>query len=221
MVKIRKGMIFTLMSLHHYHKGAHSEIAVWNITEPMDYFISKLTLDDHDKADIAELNDRKLLEWVSSRYLFKLLLHREDAIELRKDSFGKPYIDNLDKYISISHSGKYAAVIISDVRCGIDIQQYVEKIYRIQNRFLHQEEVDRISEDNKRDELHFLWGAKESIYKAYGKKKVDFRDHMSVSYDDEMNNSKGIIEIEDYTGRYTLSHLAHKEYMLVYAEETI
>lgn len=40
-----------------------------------------------------------------------------------KDSNGKPYLVNSNKYISISHFGKYTLIIISNKNIGIDIQK--------------------------------------------------------------------------------------------------
>ena len=74
-----------------------------------------------------------------------------------KDEKGKPYLDK--DYISISHSGEYVVVAISDFNIGVDIQkiEYREKVVS-----LFSEEVT--------DEKMFtrLWTLKESYGKYLG-----------------------------------------------------
>lgn len=48
----------------------------------------------------------------------------------------KPYLRNMVKFISISHSDKYIAIAISDYNCGIDIEKVKERNYlKISERF--------------------------------------------------------------------------------------
>ncbi len=57
--------------------------------------------------------------------------------DVKKTERGKPYIDGSPElYISISHSGVYAAVVLSDIPCGIDIEKIREIPKRMSERFL-------------------------------------------------------------------------------------
>ena len=67
-------------------------------------------------------------QFLAIRNIFKLL-SIEDK-EVKYDKAGKP-IFSQNKILSISHSGNYAAVIISDQSVGIDIEKIVRSIKNI------------------------------------------------------------------------------------------
>ncbi|MBQ8178756.1 MAG: hypothetical protein IJ033_06175 [Clostridia bacterium] len=55
---------------------------------------------------------------------------------LKKDADGKPYIEGNSIKVSISHSGEYLAIALSNNDVGIDIQEHVEADYlRIAKRY--------------------------------------------------------------------------------------
>ena len=59
------------------------------------------------------------------------------ADDVKKTEQGKPYVEGSPEiYISISHSGEYAAVLISDVPCGIDIEKIKDISERVSKRYL-------------------------------------------------------------------------------------
>ena len=107
------------------------------------------------------------------------LLTREDQRrDCLKDQYGKPFLDGSNQFISFSHSEDLVAVAVSDVPVGIDIQLGVEKIARISHKFVNSEEASFANRDLLTN-LHLIWGAKEAVFKAYGRKEVDFRKHMT------------------------------------------
>ncbi|HRF40821.1 MAG TPA: 4'-phosphopantetheinyl transferase superfamily protein, partial [Saprospiraceae bacterium] len=55
------------------------------------------------------------------------------------------------------------------------------KIERLAPRFLNETEMACITTDHKLLHLHLFWGAKESLYKAYGRKELDFREHIPIA----------------------------------------
>ncbi len=59
-------------------------------------------------------------------------------LDLYYDEFGKPHLKD-DKYISITHSHHFSAIIISDESVGIDIELQREKIIRIADKFVDTE----------------------------------------------------------------------------------
>src|SRR5687767_7247509 len=115
----------------------------------------------------------------------------------------KPFLPEEQYHFSISHCGDFAAAIVSrDKRVGIDIEIPVEKIARIQDKFLSGEEkkVFNVSMFNAQFPIPnpqlptpnsrlqtpvpiaigtrlptLLWSAKESVFKWYGEGGVDFR----------------------------------------------
>lgn len=66
---------------------------------------------------------------------------------------------------------------------GCDIQVLTLKMPRIAHKFLNEPEkkfVDMMPKGQHLDLLHLYWTAKESLYKAYGLKALDFREHIFV-----------------------------------------
>ena len=94
-----------------------------------------------------------------------------------------------NKILSISHSGNYAAVIISDQSVGIDIEKINGKAYKIKHKFLHIE-LNYPQELNNQTSLVY-WNIKESIYKAVGITGIDFKKNI-LALPLDINSSKCI-----------------------------
>lgn len=94
--------------------------------------------------------------------------------------------------------------------CGCDIQVLVDKMTRLAPKFLHLEEEQFVAgrtESERFDLLHVLWTAKESLYKAYGLKELDFRAHLrveSIDWNDGRGTGRGIVEKNAFRETYRL-----------------
>lgn len=83
---------------------------------------------------------------------------------------GKPYLKNFPYYFSLSHSGEYIFLVISDTEVGVDIQQRKPLgNSKIAERFFTEEEKQELatcSTEQERERCFYrLWTQKE----AYGK----------------------------------------------------
>jgi len=78
--------------------------------------------------------------------------------------------------ISISHSGVYAAALVSCQPCGIDIQQRQDKLTALQSRFAHISEVAELRRRHPHmadiDLLNLIWAAKEAIRKLLSRRQL-------------------------------------------------
>lgn len=160
-----------------------SQLGIWKIEETEEFFHDRLVLAEVEKEELAPLRGRRRLEWLASRYLIHDLLSDEpqwDRIPLQKDDCGKPHLYGSPLHLSFSHSHEWAAVIISEKPVGIDIQVFVEKIGRLKKKFMRPIEADSLKEETELEHLHFYWGAKEALYKGYGRKELDWREHILV-----------------------------------------
>src|SRR5687768_7881583 len=130
---------------------------------------------------LQKLSPRKKSEWLGTREILFRISKLPQRAECLYDDFGKPFLSGIDKHISVSHSGQWASAMISDSVCGVDIQVYSKTIERIAPKFLSEKELAETNIfPSKLHQLHLLWGAKECIYKAYGKKKLEFREHIHI-----------------------------------------
>lgn len=195
---------------------------IWQNQESDDFFLSGLQLYPSEIAEMVPLKSRKKTEWLSSRYVLHLLSERKFRGACLKDKYGKPYLDGSDHFISISHTLDYTAVIASRLSVGIDIQVVLEKIGRISHKFIRDDEFKFIPEIDKILYLHTIWGAKESMYKAYGKKELDFKHHMKVNAFIFNHNGfyfEGEIKKNNFFKKYRLFCSQSDNIVLVYAVE--
>ncbi len=200
------------------------KLAIWYAEEEIDFFRQKLTLYPTETMETDSLHGRKLKEWYSSRFLLSNLLNTTKREMCLKDAFGKPYLVDGDKKISISHSGDFAAVAIAEVEVGIDIQIIVSKISRIAPKFVEEEAWSFIPREDNILYLHAIWGAKESMYKAYGKRKLDFRKDMKIKpfvFNARGFYFEGCVKKDNYNKKFTLYCEQIDQLILVYACEII
>ena len=148
-----------------------------------------------DRIILSTLSPRKQSEWIASRELLFKIAGLPERVQCLYDDFGKPYLKGSEKQISVSHSELWCAAMVSDLNCGVDIQLYSDTVTRISNRFLTPSDEEAVKKHKHPIAfLHVLWGAKECLYKAYGKRKLGFREHIFIPFLDWENN-KGRGEI--------------------------
>lgn len=204
-----------------YHKPLENggELGVWQITESEDYFLSRLELFPSEIKQLATIKGRLRLEWLASRWLLHTLSGRKLRGACLKDEYGKPFLTDSEYEISISHSKDAVAVMAAPYSIGIDIQREVAKIERIEKKFVRPVEKDSLADNTKIPHLHIYWGAKEALYKAYGRKKLGFIRHIHVDpfeYNLKEGYSTGAIHKNDFHAYYHVFYEKVMEFYLVY-----
>lgn len=170
---------------------------IWKISETVDELLQNLDLSPEEQADYTQIKGKKQHEWLAARKLIDQLLARDMHEVLRKDAYGKPHL-NIDLEISISHSFPYVAASVGTDVHGIDIQRHVEKISRIKKKFCCEEELNFINDDVP--SLHICWSMKEAMYKAWGRKKIEYRDHLRIkpfAFNNEGGHVKSTLQKEE------------------------
>ena len=202
--------------------GAH--LGVWKIEEEEEFFLQQLFLHPVELKELEPIKGRRRLEWLASRFLVHemLLDHgNEDRIPVLKDAHGKPHIWGSPFHLSFSHSHEFVAVILAETHTGIDIQIFVPKIGRLAHKFLRDAEMISLRDDTRLEHLHFYWGAKESLFKAYGRRKIDFRENLIVEpFDYQLvGKTTAAVVKGDHVHHYDLWFEKKGEYFLVYCLE--
>ena len=87
--------------------------------------------------------------------------------DIKYGEYGKPYSDNTDKHFSISHSGNFTVLAVSDTSIGVDIQHTGRKLGNSIYRVLSKEENEYLKNKNTKEFFKF-WSLKESFSKALG-----------------------------------------------------
>ena len=198
-----------------------TQLAVWKIEESSHWFRSQLMLDDRENALIDSIrHPQKKLHWLSSRLLLRTLLGNPASfIHLESDERGKPVVHNFPVTISISHSFELSALLMSEkFSVGVDIEKIDPKIERIRNKFLHDEELNSISEDHRLEQLYVYWCAKEAMYKWYGKRQLEFKDHLLVNSFHYASNGiiSGVIKKNEFEKEMLISFEELGNYMMAY-----
>ncbi len=159
--------------------NSQTVVKIWKIEESYTSLLTPLTLKPESLERVlgmkSELHQRGFL---SVRHLLMLLGYTD--FDLFYDKNGKPHLKD-GKQISITHSFEYAAVIISDLKIGIDIEKQRDKIAVIAHKFIDYEfqYLNKTALDYRR-KLTVIWCAKESLYKLFATPGVSFKNNFLV-----------------------------------------
>lgn len=183
-----------------------THIHLWKIEESYEELEKEIQLTENSQLRVNTMkSDLHRRGFLSIRHLLKYCGY-SDA-DLVYDVYGKPHLAD-GKFISITHSYQFTAIIISDKSpVGIDIEMQRDKIVKIAHKFTPVEEYKTLANhDALVSKLTIVWGAKESLYKIYGKKKLLFLHHIYIE-DFRLDAMKTTGEIR-YEGNLT-QHEVH------------
>ena len=194
-------------------------ISIWEINETIVELANALA---HAVEENTKANPKKeihQLQWLASRLLLKKHFHQK-RIQLHKDEFNKPslFIDNTPYHISITHAGKYAAIFISaSATVGIDLELIDERILNISNKFLNEKELKLIQEleHEQAKFISLIWSAKETLYKIYSRKELDFKQDIFIN--DIQEPIKGGISKLGSAFELDIHYIELENYILTYA----
>ena len=195
-----------------------TKVLIWKIEESISKLQEGIVLSENSTTRLnsmkSQLHQRGFL---SIRHLLKEVGYTD--ADLIYDEFGKPHLKN-GKFISITHSFTFTAIIVSDkFHVGVDIEKQRDKVLKIAHKFTPFEEYKTIANvDALISKLTIVWGAKESLYKIYGKKKLLFLHHIYIE-DFKFVDEKTTGEIR-YNGEntaYNISFLEFEGFTCVFA----
>ena len=170
-----------------YQQNINEEtrLAIWKIEEKESFFERKVPI----KKDVS--HPHKRLQHLAGRYLLPFLFNDFPLEEIIIADTRKPFLKGEKYHFSISHSGDFAAAIVSKKqRVGVDVEVIVPKIEKIRHKFISDEEYTLARKAwDLHDQSHgydekilslqtMIWSAKEAIYKWYGDGLVDFKEHI-------------------------------------------
>lgn len=191
-------------------------VQVFNIKEGLFFGL----LDLKAFAMNKKLSAKREIESKGKEYLIKHLLNENCLISY--DDKGKPYLTNDTRHISISHSHDKLAIIVNETEStGIDIELIRDKVLKIKHKFLTNQELLEANDDVEK--LLIYWAAKETLYKIYGLKEVDFIEHLLVKPFTKHNLGTiiGAINLPRFKETFELNYQILDDYVLVYAFKKI
>ena len=137
-------------------------IVIWEITETLDDLLQL----SHAISTTPLNTEKRKKEWLASRLLLNEI---NPNYSISYNIFGAPELSN-GSYISISHSKKLVAIIISQQQIGLDIEKISDKALRISSKFVSTNSLKGLTAEK----ATLIWCCKEAIFKWHQKGGVDF-----------------------------------------------
>ena len=195
----------------------YTKVLIWKIEESWDTLRKGISLTPHcqDRMDSMK-SDIHRRGFLSVRHLMGQEGYTDQ--DLFYDDLGKPHLRD-GKFISITHSYIFSAIILSDSRVGIDIEMQRDKIIRIAQKFTPIQEYRTLANfDALIRKLTIVWGAKEAIYKLYAEPGVSFLQHINITdFDFDDSKTTGKVLFKGKTTYFNLDFLEFEDFTCVYA----
>lgn len=165
------------MPLNHFYNKDNCSLIIWEVNEDEQFFLSKFILTD-EESKILEFkkNTLKKIEFLSIRYLLRLL--KINSNDLYYTKLGAPKLKSKTN-ISISHCMEYSSILVSDDICGVDIETFRNKIFKIKDRFVNDDDIKNIDSSSVND-LTIVWSLKESVFKAENIPGLNFKEQIFI-----------------------------------------
>jgi len=194
--------------------SSKEKILLWEISESAELLMQ---LADLKEGHSVGLNRRQLQQLASAC----IVAQQFPGIAVLKDAWGKPWLPAGYPAISMSHSQNLAAVLFADApSCGVDLEAVGDKILRIEQKFCNPQERENLDRTMLRENLHLIWGAKEALYKMYGKKSVDFKVDLHIEPFDihEKGRLSASSTLPGMPASIALGYRFYRGYCLVWTE---
>lgn len=195
-----------------------TKVIIWKIEETIEELQKNISLSENSQQRLDSMKSTLHQKgFLSIRHILKKFNIQD--VDLQYDEYGKPHLKD-GRFISMTHSFHFTAVIVSeDKKVGVDIEKQREKILKIAHKFTPIEEYKTIANVTALiSKLTIVWGAKESLYKIYGKKKLLFLHHIYIEdFNFEDEKTTGTIRYEGTESVHEIHFLEFEDFTCVYA----
>ena len=196
-----------------------AEIAVWQVTETEEELMKLSSVPTDEMEDISLIrNEDQRRQKLAVRALLNEVF--EEKMYLNHHDNGKPYLENCVTNISITHTDKYVAIIISDDdELGIDIESLDRNFAPVEQKALSEDEIDDLDDDKKNEQLAIYWCAKEAIFKRMSQNRVNFAEQIEVekfNLKKEGELEATFIHKDEYEEEFDLEYMMFDRHVLVW-----
>jgi len=213
------------MPICHRIDNEYFALGLWDLIESE----TQLTKDFVSLAPDGEIsrvenftNSKRKAEWMATRLLLYQLINQ--SVEIKYDANGKPFLKDFLWDISISHTKGLVAIILAKKNAGIDVEALNDRVLKIEDKFLCDEEKSGMPSENRLKSVMLTWSAKETLYKIFGEKGLDFKKQIFVErVEPKMDGEfKGEIKFKNVNHSFNLNYFIYKpkdtniEYIVVY-----
>lgn len=196
-------------------------LGVWKIEEDLVTLLDSVVLDNGDKKKykVFASTSRKL-EFLSVRALLAELLGKDARIVYNKNN--KPFLKDGSRFISISHSYKLTAILLStNEKVGIDLEHMSTNIGRIAFKFINRREKITKEQENRRYHLYLHWCAKEALYKICDKEGISIKKNITIEPFEvkESGEIKGKVQTDKINDTFDLFYTKYDNYAIVWTKK--
>lgn len=180
------------------------KLAIWFINESNQELLNNIGNNYNEVNYHQRIQQANARHFLASRIILTQLFPEKNIV-LHKNEFNKPFlqIEGQPFHISITHSFDYAAVLVApNSLLGIDLERIDPRIGRVKRKFMNEQEWNFAGEDEQIAEQTLIWSTKETLYKLYEEKELDFKENLLISPFNIQENgvlntqiSKGKIEL--------------------------
>ncbi|MCD4769944.1 MAG: 4'-phosphopantetheinyl transferase superfamily protein [Bacteroidales bacterium] len=204
-----------------HYLNENTFLGVWKIEEDLKTLLKMVQLGPEDKKKFKTFRSTsRKLEFLSVRALLAELLDPESRIVYNKNN--KPFIKDGSHFISITHSNKLTAIMLSTCeRIGIDLEYMSSNISALSFKFINRKEKITKDRNNKRYHLYLHWCAKEALYKICDKEGISIKRNITIfPFEiEESGDIKGKVHSEIINEIFDLHYTGYDNYALVWTKK--
>ena len=204
-----------------HYLNEFSILGVWKIEEDLDTLLELVVLDNDEKKKYNGFKSTsRKLEFLSVRALLSELIGNESRIVYNKNN--KPFLKDGSRFISISHSHKLTAILLSsDEKVGIDLEYMSTNIAAIAFKFLNRKEKVTKSVEERTYHLYIHWCAKEALYKICDKEGISIRNNITIEPFNiqESGEIKGKVHTDKIKESFDLFYSKYDNYTIVWTKK--
>jgi phosphopantetheinyl transferase len=204
-----------------HYLNRETMLGVWKIEEDLPALLEMADLGPEDKKRYAMFRSTsRKMEFLSVRALLAEMLDRNARIVYNKNN--KPFLKDGSHFISISHSSKLTAIILStNERVGIDLEYMRVNINAFASRFLNKSEKVTRRWADRTYHLYIHWCAKETIYKICDKEGINIVNDITIEPFGvkESGEIRGYVKNERIDDQFTLYYSKYDNYTIVWTKK--
>lgn len=202
-----------------YHLKDRTTVGIWELVETEEELMNPIDLSQLEAERLSDRNNPlKRKQFLAARHLLKELIGEKKSIQYKKS--GKPFLEESNRQISISHSDRFVALALTEVqRVGVDIEVGRRpSLAKVPDYFLNDEEMAEVLIMKvDLEQLSLYWSAKEALYKYMDDEKLDIRTSFRI-FPFEIKE-QGLIEAQSllsgFQQKVILSYFRTSDYVLV------
>jgi 4'-phosphopantetheinyl transferase len=206
-----------------HYLNEYSVLGVWKIEEDLNTLLDQVILDSEEKKKYKGFrSNSRMLEFLSVRSLLAELLGKEAKIVYNKNN--KPFIKNGSHFISITHSHRLTAILLStNEQVGIDLEYMSSNISAFAFKFMNRKEKITKDQNLRKYHLYIHWCAKEALYKICDKEGISIRNNITIEPFEPKDSGelKGKVHTEKIKESFDLFYSRYDNYSIVWTKKKI